>query len=436
MSAALRSGWGRAALIAAAFAAAGIALAVLLQPVHPVGDMAHYRSLGLSLACGRGYAQENGWPTAQRVPGYPLLQAGVYAAFGPSLQAVRLMQVLIAAATLLLIYGLAVAVLGDRRAALWAAGAAALYPATMFYAQTLLSETLFAFLLVAAVWCAVSARRGNPLAAAGAGALVGAAALTRPVGLILGPALALVVWWPRTQRRQPTLLLAAAALTLSPWVVRNATAMGRPILSDLTGGKNLLIGCNTYAGARQQGRRLFGTSADPLAGVTGEIALDDAARRAALAYLRGRPGRIAALAPLKLAAFWGLDRELLYEYREGYFGPRPWLCWPLALAGLGLAPLAGLALLGAASADLRAAAPLWAVVLALWLPHALLFAEPRFHFPLTPLLAVFAGRALARGRVRLPVRQRPGLAWAAAACALAAIWTADIAASFSKFTEI
>jgi uncharacterized membrane protein YwaF len=69
---------------------------------------------------------------------------------------------------------------------------------------------------------------------------------------------------------------------------------------------------------------------------------------------------------------------------------------------------------------------------ALWLPHALLFAEPRFHFPLTPLLAVFAGLALARREVRAVRRV---YVWAAA-CALAAIWIGDIVTSFSRFAAI
>ena len=443
-----QAGWGRAALIAGAFAAVGLALVAAVQPVHPVGDMAQYRAIALNLVRGHGYAQTPGEPTAQRVPLYPLFQAAIYAALGPSAQPLRAAQVLIAAATLLLVYGLG-ATLGGRRAGAWAAAAAALYPATMFYAQALLSETLFTFFVIGAAWCAVSGRR--PV---GAGALIGLAALTRPIGLMLGPALAAAAWWPRRNWKHPTLLLAAMLLALSPWVMRNEIALGRPLVADLTGGKNLLIGCNPYAGAREQGRRLFAAAASPLAGITGEVALDRAARRAALTYLGAHPGRIALLAPFRLAAFWGLDREPLYLYREGYFGRRPWLRWPLAVAGLGLAPLLGLALVGAAGADpstgsgspLRSrtgasraqprgdprAAPLWAAMAALWLPHALLFAEPRFHFPLTPLLAVFAGLALARREVRAVRRV---YVWAAA-CALAAIWIGDIVTSFSRFAAI
>ena len=105
----------------------------------------------------------------------------------------------------MLLYRLAVARLGEegaRRALLYLA----LFPAALFL-QAVYSESLYLALVLGAF---LLAERGRWL---GAGAVAGLAILTRPVGIALLPALAVLAW--RTPERRPALAGLAAALPVA-----------------------------------------------------------------------------------------------------------------------------------------------------------------------------------------------------------------------------
>jgi 4-amino-4-deoxy-L-arabinose transferase-like glycosyltransferase len=198
----------------------------------PRNDAFEYDYIARSLADGKGFPPSGyllyGGPSAIRGPGYPLFLAGVYLVSGDSIDAGRVAGALLGALAVWLLY-LIVKRIWGLPTALAAATLAAVFPPLVLLSRDLLSESLFIALELAAVLAVLNFRRaGGALRwALVAGALVGLAALTRntafalviaiPVGLCLGNPL-----------RRPGLLaapavgLAAAAIVIAPWTVRNA----------------------------------------------------------------------------------------------------------------------------------------------------------------------------------------------------------------------
>ncbi len=233
--------WALAAIVVLALVVRIIV--VLASPdFRPETDAADYDREGFSLAeHGRFPASllvPTGGPTAFRPPLFPLALAATYRLTGPPAsprarwRTGRLMQAGLGAAAVLLLALIALRLWGEA-VALGLGGLAAVYPPLLLAGSSLMSESLFIPLTLAAVLAALHTRgsprplRWAPLA----GVLTGCAALTRSNGVVLVLPVALLVWTvPR--RRGPALLapavvVAATALTLVPWTIRNLDVFGQ-----------------------------------------------------------------------------------------------------------------------------------------------------------------------------------------------------------------
>ncbi len=177
-------------------------------------------------------------PTASRPPLYPVLIALLWWTNSPPILAVMLLQSLLGAATVALVYLTA----KDRfnsGVAMIASLGMALAPMTGRFTAVLLTETLFTFLLTLAVFCW---GREKPVLA---GLALGMAALTRPAVLgfiIILPMLSLL---PSLRQRWRTYLtIAVVAIGLSSiWIIRDALLFRRFIPIAASGwGMNLLCG--------------------------------------------------------------------------------------------------------------------------------------------------------------------------------------------------
>ena len=185
-------------------------------------------------------------PDAARNPGYPLF---LMPFIGPvptqsAVDRVVAAQVLISTSTVLFVYLLTARLLGRG----WGLGAAlltALSPHLITANIYLLTETLFAFLLV--LFAYVLARLGEPPRRSLlmiAGGLLGGAALVHPSAqhFILPWLLLLWLARPRALRWQATALaLLGFALIFGPWVGRNLAAIGstgddQPIINTIHHG--------------------------------------------------------------------------------------------------------------------------------------------------------------------------------------------------------
>jgi len=202
------------------------------------GDSPAYLALAKNIAFHHSFSGTTGNPTASRPPLYPALIAAFWWSDSAPLTEVLLLQIIVGAATVVLVYLIA----KDRfshRVALLAAIAAALAPMTVRYTAVILTEPVFTFLVVLGfyLW-----GRNHGVAA---GLAFGLAALTRTIMIPFLACMVLLTFlspW-RRHRRLYLLISVSAMVVASVWVVRNAVVFRQFILVQSTGyGVNLFAG--------------------------------------------------------------------------------------------------------------------------------------------------------------------------------------------------
>jgi 4-amino-4-deoxy-L-arabinose transferase-like glycosyltransferase len=191
--------------------------------------------------------------SAVHPPLWELLLSGVSWLGGTSLLAHRAFGCLVGAVTIALV-GLLGRRIGGDRTGVVAAALAAVYPVLIAADGSLMSESLYGMLVAAALLLALDLRvKPDVRRAAALGAVIALAALTRSEGLILLVLLALpvaLVKAPPGGASRAAACLAAAALVLTPWLVREWSEFGQPVLISTNSGP-LLAGANcdlTYRG--------------------------------------------------------------------------------------------------------------------------------------------------------------------------------------------
>jgi 4-amino-4-deoxy-L-arabinose transferase-like glycosyltransferase len=195
-------------------------------PDHAINDTTFYEFTAASLAKSGHYSGLDFEPTAGWPPGFPFLVSLLYRVFGVRLSLALALNVLLATATVVLIYLIAERMFGRREARVAAAFFAVL-PGPLYLTGVFLSESTFIFILVAflALVVFLPDRRWTPIVL---GVALGLAALTRGEGLLM-PIIPLAVWWGAYGRagwaRRAAVLLLAMVLTIAPWTIRNAIVM-------------------------------------------------------------------------------------------------------------------------------------------------------------------------------------------------------------------
>jgi 4-amino-4-deoxy-L-arabinose transferase-like glycosyltransferase len=182
-------------------------------------------------------------------PGYPFFMAAVYAVFGPSLPAVKAVQVGLGAATCGLVFALARS-LFDRRVAIVAGLLAALHAMLIFYGGTLMTTNLKVPLVLATTLALVRGFRAPSAAGfAFAGLLLGLAALVQQTILPLAP---LVVLWllfgqqgelPFARRLAlGAIFVVGIAVCILPFTLHNIRTGHDFVLLNSMGGPNFYMG--------------------------------------------------------------------------------------------------------------------------------------------------------------------------------------------------
>lgn len=280
----------------------------------PAGDEVDYHYIAVNLADGQGYRLETGELTARRPPLYPVVLALLYRVFGVSVTLARLFQVLLGTGLVALVFFTA------RRfftpgAAWLAAALTAVNPYLVFISAYLLTENLYAILLVGGALLAAKTPvpAGSRRHAALAGVALGLATLCRPTawmvalwvagfGLLLGDG-------PLKGRfARGAVLVAAVIVTLLPWGIRNHAVFDRWEFFTLHGGITFYQGNNP---AVLQYPQYHGGVA-PLEMLPGwdriksmsEAERDDTTRTMGRAFLRANKDRIPLLAWRKFVRFW------------------------------------------------------------------------------------------------------------------------------------
>jgi hypothetical protein len=386
-------------------------------------DERDYDSLAWTLASTGAYA-EGGVPTAYRSIGYPAFVAGIYSVSGRTPRAVQAVQAFLDLATAGLLFVLLAR--RSRRAALLAAAIWAAYPAAILFSGALLSETLFAFLLVL---FALLLDRAPPRPAAHVvpGLILGALALVKPEVLVFAALLVPLLLLRGLRLAEAAALLGGAALLVAPWVIRNEVVFGKPLFTT-NDGANLLIGNNPEATGA------YGPASVParVREARGELAANQESRHAALAFIASRPGRFLALAPVKAAHVLSSDAELAVgrfgapstaSYRQRYrsLPVAVHLAVSLPYFALVLAGLLGLVARSGGTERIVFAA----LAVSILLVHVVTFGGSRFHFPWMPFFALSAAGLADGGRARATPRAPAIAAALLVALAFVSVWVAE-----------
>jgi 4-amino-4-deoxy-L-arabinose transferase-like glycosyltransferase len=363
--------------------------------MHPFNfpDSADYKALAHALVTHQPYVA--GGYVASRMPGYPLLLAGVEMVGGGD-RAIMVLQALMGALIVWLIY-----LVGKRLStttALIAAAFAAFDPLSIGFSAAVLTETPFTLCLVASIWLGVriiESRNGLKAwrlwvalgVVWGIGVYLRASALWAIVPLSLAAAYFAAV----PQRRlaawvlPPLIPLAIIFALLTPWLVRNYSifhthplrlttlegiSLYEAVYPDADGGpKQDIINRNLPAEMQSMN----------------EAERNDEWNRRAWQDIRNDPGRIAKLAVIKIARTW----SPWFHAADFRAGPIQWL---MALWNVPLLALALVGLFGRMRRD---------VLILLVIPigyftaiHALFLGSVRYRVPLMPLVGILAAHGV------------------------------------------
>jgi 4-amino-4-deoxy-L-arabinose transferase-like glycosyltransferase len=415
-----------------------------------IWDEGDYKTLARNLVQHGEFSYTPGTPVSIRPPLFPAMVAGVYLVFGlDNYQAVRVIQVVLSLLTVVVLYQLGRAI-SSRRVALWLAGFCALYPSLISFTGLLLTETLFTLLLCSACYTLVLFYQRGALAyVVATGVLLGLAALTRSVVWMSPPFLALfmVLTLKTPWRRRllaSTMLVAAFALTLAPWMIRCTALEQTLVMVDTMGGSNFLMGNYKHTplhrswdaisikGERSWDREVI--AAYPPSERVTQGQFDKLALRQGLKFVRENPWLTFHRDVIKFFDFWGLDRELVAGAGQGLFGPMPKLV-VLLLTMIIFGTYAAAMLLGVFGmvltplADRRLHWFLLLVIAFICGMHTLVFGHSRYHLPVMPLVMVFSASALVSGRELWQAPRRWSFWLAGSLCAvLVAGWLWTLAA--------
>ena len=404
-------------IIIMAAVAARMAVGLSLDPTLRFADSHDYIKIAQNVLAGKG-PMLNERTVANRGPGYSYFVAGVLALVqGPAqggtgagaslIIAIRMVQAALAG---LLCW--AICVIGRKLfsplAGLAAAAVVAVDPILTYFSALVLSETLFAVLLAGAFACLLNSASGRMAWAAAAGGLLGLAALVRPPVLLMIPPLAAVWlalnWRASGSLRTAAIVVAVALAVISPWPIRNYQLTGRAVFTTLSSGASLYEGtCPEADGGPAMDKIAWPKE---IGGMT-EAQKNDFLRSRAIECMKADPMRMARLAAVKLARFWnvfpnfGEYRRPAYLLVSGLYGIPVMIC---ILAGIVLA-----------ARQTRAAWILMVPAEYFSVLHMVFVGSVRYRAPVMPLLAVFAGVAIAaaiervRGNLQQPKPAKPEL---------------------------
>jgi len=345
-----------------------------------------YDTVAQNVIAGRGYILTLDFPmVAVRAPGYPTFLGLIYLLTGHSLLMVRLMQAVVSALTVAVVYCLGKRVFNERAGRI-AGVVACFYPFFIYYSGYVLTETLFIFLLALSMLLLVKTLDKTSLKLQIiTGCLWGIAALTRPVALLVLPFILFWLGLGRLRYRKPflkefTVIFLFMLMTIAPWTIRNYIVLGEFVPVTTQGGWVLYESNNPLAtgGTWENVRPPI---MDELEGLS-ETEWNRYLSKAAKKYIREHPGRFLALAVRKQLRFWSLVPNA-YTHQS----------WKYKLISLGsyglILPLAVLGIFLSLKKSKKAAI-LFLPVLCFALIHMIFLGSIRYRVPIMPYMIIFA----------------------------------------------
>lgn len=271
----------------------------------PYADPLMYHVAAKNLIAGNGYSGIMGIPMVHWPPGYSVVLAGVYWVFGTNPVNGEILNALVGALTVPLLY-VTVRRAFNHRVAVIAAVMLCVMPGPILWSDMLVTETIYTCLFVGFMALAVRLRPSWKTAAF-FGAYIGLSSLLRGEALVWVPVL-MVLWFrPLGWRRMLAhcaALFAVIALVLTPWTIRNERVFHSFIPLALNSGDTLWAGHNPAATGTQNypSKELLLSIAGDTPEPQRTVVIAKGMQREAIHFMLHHPLAEAKLVPAKLIA--------------------------------------------------------------------------------------------------------------------------------------
>ncbi|MCA9080835.1 MAG: phospholipid carrier-dependent glycosyltransferase [Planctomycetaceae bacterium] len=280
------------------------------------GDANGYWELGQRLARGESFQLYEPPRRVLRMPGFPAVIAASIRMFGDHKFAARLLLAVVCSAGIPLCYWLGTT-LHSAETGLIAAGLTAIAPVLIAFSPVLLTESLFAVLMLSSLACAVplggllQSREKSPQMTVVAlwsvltGVMSALAVYVKPSWILAVPGFCVLLLLLARQRGTAlfcsVLIMTSLVLALLPWGLRNQRVSGHFTLTTFWMGPSLYDGLNPDA-TGDSDMTFF--DRDGLMNSMSEYEVDRHYRKAALEFVKQHPGRTLELVGIKFARYW------------------------------------------------------------------------------------------------------------------------------------
>lgn len=393
---------------------ASLLVRLLLVFIHTdvklVHEMNGYDYAARSMLAGKGFicVEERGY-RAFLPPGYSFFLAGVYWLFGHSFFAVRFVQAILGALSVVFTYLLAKRIF-DEKVARLGAWILAFYPQSVQFADLMQTETVFLFFFLLAMVLYVRSLQGasSPSLVA-AGLLFGVAALVRSIIMFYLPLIIgffLIFRRDRRTIKKSVLVTLLMFATIAPWTIRNYVVLDAFVPINTKVGWDFFQ--HNHSGVYHIIRNLSDEpgedEADRMAtdenGHIDELKLGKVCRKLALKWIVQNPHLFIFKGVRMQWNLYSMERTFFVNLREGYYGHVP--KWMLLIAGpyMGLPFLLLLPLAVVGFVYMKKESLYERLILVLFgYFSAIAFAAFLFYrqrYPLLPFLCCFAAYAVLR----------------------------------------
>lgn len=360
-------------------------------------DSAKYHGVASELLLGRGFS------SVHPAPLYPIFLSWVYALFGHSFLAVRIIHSIIGTASIFIIYLIAREVFSEK-VGLIAGFLGAIYPFFVFFTGLILTETLFVFLFLCLVFFLrkmtvqiLSRSTGtSPTTnwklsyATYTGVLAGLSILIKPVMvyfLLFFFALILIIYSGRRKWLflHALLICLIAGLVVLPWVWDNYKRSGKVISLNTGGGFILYESNNPQATGGPAGERIVWSEEMKK---MDEVELDRYFKREAVLFIKNNPCRFLELAVMKFRRFWS------FTPNAGGYQSRKYKL--ISIVSYGPIVLLALWQIAATRKRWRELAFLYLPIVFFTLLHTVILGSLRYRIPVMPYVIIFAANGLSK----------------------------------------
>jgi len=365
--------------------------------IDPVVDARAYDTIAWNVATGVGYAETPELNRAEdysinRVgPGYQVFLAAIYIFFGHHYEIVWIIQALLHVASAALLFASAKHLFGERGKYV---GFSAVFLFAFFIdnlelSAMLMTETLLLFLLVASLHSFIRFfQEPTKWRAALLGLTATAALMTRPTLLLALLIFVIFCLWKR-YFAQLSVLLVCSLLLISPWAIRNYQIFGTPVIVGTAGGYDLWVGNNEEANGELEPSatiaeyaRMHTPTQTSVHGV-----------QEVLRFVKTQPLSAFSLLLIKTSVYFSAARPAAFWFHQHGLNQ----ILTIFLSSVFAFILFSFGIAGAVLLWRKGELYRWLLLLALTAPLSVIpiVVETRYRYPLYPLLALFAGYALA-----------------------------------------